>query len=172
MFDFRTYYLQHKTKLDFKSQAVLMYILYLAGAYTILLTRTDDFLRVFLSQLALPLRQQASAAASRSVLVPDILEVYCMVLLCVCSWLCSASEHIIASFCQNRVFSEKNIMHITWSCLPALASINCIFPQLPVPSGCGQLGPFVVYPNGTSTIQALTLCGRFMASSTQVRQAF
>ena len=93
-----------------------------------------------------------------------------MIVLCVCSWLCSASEHIIASFYQNWGFSEKNIMHITWSCLPALASINCIFPQLAVPSGCGQLGPFVVYPNGTSTIQALTICGQSMASSTQVRQ--
>jgi hypothetical protein len=76
---------------------------------------------------------------------------------CVCSWLCSASEHIIGSFYQNWVFSEKNIMHITWSCLPVLACINCIFPQLPVPSVGGQLGPFVVYPNGTSTVQALTL---------------
>ncbi len=36
---------------------------------------TDDFLRVFLSQLLGPLQQPASAAACRRVLEPDILEV-------------------------------------------------------------------------------------------------
>ena len=40
-----------------------------------MIARTDDFLRVFLSQLVEPWEQPASAAACRRVFEPDILEV-------------------------------------------------------------------------------------------------
>jgi hypothetical protein len=105
VFDFRAYDVQLKTKLQFSgrvnnnacAQSCTTFCqLYMSTLYclmrfrlswyttretlqhstrAVVIEHTDDFLRVFMSQHVGPLRQPASAAASRRVLEPDILEV-------------------------------------------------------------------------------------------------
>ncbi len=95
----------------------------------------QSYLSLALPQLSGPSQQPGSAAASRRVLEPDILEVShlcgCMYWERLDAYLCLTFEHMIFSLKHNYILEEAyTVMHVNSHALP---SVNSILLQPPVP---------------------------------------